>query len=258
MKVLYRALGAELLKIKRTMALWLALIGPLAAVVLTSLIFLAGNDRIIDPSDNPWMLVARNGYGVWSILLFVPFVALESALLGQQEHGNNGWKQIFVLPVPRWATYVAKELVSLGVFALSQLALVAEILMLATLVKVFRIGPPMDYAAPLPWSLILRTALIITVAGWFVISIHTWLGMRLSSFVGVMSVGAVAMVVGLMVGSTELGWYFPWSMPRMAVSALQPGIMGADLLGTMLGCSVVGALVVTLVGAYTQSRRDVL
>jgi hypothetical protein len=257
MKVLYRALGAEILKLKRTMALWLIVIGPLAAVVFTSLIFISGNDQIISADDDPWMLVTRNGFGVWAIMLLTPFIALESALLGQQEHNNQGWKHIYALPVPRWATYIAKEIIALGVFALCQLALVIEVLLLAAFVKFFKIGPPMNYSAPLPWSLILRTALFINVAGWFMISIHTWLGLCWSSFVGAMSAGAAATVVGLMVGSTELGWYFPWSMPRMALTALNPGMVDSGLLIAMLGLSVAGALAVTLFGTWNLSRSDV-
>jgi hypothetical protein len=53
------------------------------------------------------------------------FVTLETGQLSALEHHNKTWKQLYVLPVPRWAVYASKQVIALGLIGLSMIVLAA-------------------------------------------------------------------------------------------------------------------------------------
>jgi len=257
MTALLRALRAEALKIKRTLALWLVLIGPLSVVAFATLIFMQSS-QFINSDTNPWQMIGNNSFGMWAILALPLFIALETALLGQLEHGNAGWKQIFAQPNPRWATYIAKQAITLGVIGLSQIALIVEVILAVVLMRALNVHPDVNYGTPIPWAAFARAGLFSYVAAWLIIAIHTWVGLRWPNFAVAIAAGVVASVAGFMAANGELGWYFPWSIAALSSSAgLRPEI-DAHLLPVALTISIVGTLIVSVLGSWDVTRQDAL
>lgn len=251
------ALRAEMLKIKRTLALWLVVIGPLAVVIFATLLFVQAR-QFVDSETNPWLMIGNNSFGMWAVLAMPLFIALETALLGQLEHGNGGWKRIFAQPNPRWATYFAKQVVTLGVIGLSQIALIAEILLAVLLMRALNVHPIVNYDVPIPWGALAKAGLFSYVAAWLMIAIHTWVGLRWHNFAVAIAVGVIAAVAGFMAVNSELGWYFPWSMAALSsTAALRPEV-DAQLLPLALMLSIAGTLIVSLLGNWDVTRQDVL
>jgi lantibiotic transport system permease protein len=53
------------------------------------------------------------------VLALPLFITLEVALLAGLEHGQDHWKDLFVLPIPRWTIYTAKLATAALLLALS-------------------------------------------------------------------------------------------------------------------------------------------
>ena len=109
---LLAVLRAELLKLRGTLALWMCLIAPGLVVAMTVLqiAFRFSKPVDIEPHD-AWMMLARAIESLWAFLMLPLFLTLEAALLAAVEHGNQQWKHLFALPVPRYRQLTAKWLV---------------------------------------------------------------------------------------------------------------------------------------------------
>ncbi|MCL4248475.1 MAG: ABC transporter permease [Anaerolineae bacterium] len=260
MAALVRALNAERLKMKRSLAWWLVAIGPLAVVAMVALMYIQrpGSGMWKEYADNPWMALATTALGVWSMMFVLLFIALQTALLGNLEQRSDGWKQIFTLPNPRWATYIAKQVIVLVMIGLSTAILLAGVFGVGVLLRALNVHPEQNFAAPIDWSLLLRAGLLSYVGSWLIIAIHTWVGLRWRSFAAASVVGIVATIFAIFALNSDLGWYFPWGMPGMAGFSALDSSTDASLLPLTLALSVAGAAVVTLFGAWDVTRRDVL
>ena len=126
MKVLIRILDAERLKLRRTLALWMAFVAPLSVVFYIVVAFLVGGEEAPPPShENVWDEFSQVVSIFWALLMLPLFVTLQTALLGGLEHRNAQWKHLCALPIPRWAIVLAKQILAAGLMALSHAALVA-------------------------------------------------------------------------------------------------------------------------------------
>ncbi|MEZ4519042.1 MAG: ABC transporter permease [Chloroflexota bacterium] len=128
MNQLIQAIRSEQLKQKRTLALRLAFIAPLAIIVLQFYLLYQNGLTYLEGDQSPWVYWTRQTLQFWALLMAPLFITLETALVAQLDHKQQCWKQLFVLPISRWAIYGAKIIASLAFLALSTLTLLAGIL----------------------------------------------------------------------------------------------------------------------------------
>ncbi|NLG51036.1 MAG: ABC transporter permease subunit [Chloroflexi bacterium] len=248
-----RAIWAERLKMKRTLALWLAPIAPLVIVGLEMALIL-DRAEYFTPGNG---LTTWENYGqqivlLWGLMMLPLFITLETTLLSNLEHSNQQWKHLFALPLPRSAVYVAKQISGMALIALSMVALYGWIVLTGLLLSVLL--PGLGFEEPIPWLTFARYVGISYLAGCLLISIHTWVGLRWHGFVVPIAVGIAAVVVSLFIFQSEYSEWFPWTVPGMALAAQRNGIT----LWPQLIASGVGTLIVALFGAWNVCRRDVL
>ena len=132
-------------------------------------------------------------------------------MLSALEHNNKTWKQLYALPLPRWAVYAAKQFVSMGLIGLSMIFLLAMIVGIGLLLNRFR--PTLGFAAPIPWPTIIQAYLLTYLASWLIISLHLWVSAHWPSFVAAMGVGIVATVAGVLVIESDWARVYPWTLP---------------------------------------------
>lgn len=245
-----RALHAERLKLKGTLALWLTLIAPAVIVGLYVLqLSFQKAPKLIPGTEAAWLQLGQTCLALWAMLMLPLFITLEAALLGALEHGERQWKHLLALPLPRGAHYLAK-LVVLAVLLLIAMTLLVVVLMplggwLLSLTSQMplRGWPPLRDWIQMAWDIYLCSFLIL--------ALHTAIALHWRSFTVVVTVGMSATVMGVRIGqSPDYGPWFPWTMP------LQPVTEHPDLALVVLA-SVVGGLVVTLLGLWAFSRREV-
>ena len=120
MTTLGHMIWAELLKLKRTLALWLVGLAPLTLVLLFVLIIGASG---MSPGEAGWGMIGRQAVGMWAFFMLPLFIALETALLNGIDHKEHAWKRLYTLPIPRWTVYAAKLLIALVLVGVSSLLL---------------------------------------------------------------------------------------------------------------------------------------
>lgn len=251
MNVLLRALSAESLKLRGTLALWMCLITPLTVVVLYVLQLTLsdyGKRAPLPPAD-AWRMFAQSVLVLWTLLMLPLFVTLESALLAGLEHANQQWKHLLALPVPRSVHYLAKLIALIAMLALA-MGLLLVLIPLGGWV-LGQLQPRFGIAGPPPWSFLLPRIAASFAAALLMVALQTWVAIRWRSFTIAVATGMTATVMGFLIGQSErYGHFYPWSMP-LHVLAGKGEHMDFVVLAGLCGC-----LVATAFALWDFLRRE--
>ena len=254
MKSLARALSAEALKLKGTLALWMCLVAPAVVAALYVLQIAATKlpagaaGAVRDPAQS-WQMYCQSVMALWTFLMLPLFVTLEAALLAGLEHADRQWKHLLALPMPRSAHYLAKLAALAGLVALSFLALLA-LLPLGGM-ALMALKPAFGIGGPPPWEYILRGLGACYLASLFMLSLQCWIAVRWSSFTVAVSVGMSATVMGFLIGQSErYGHWYPWTMPLQVLAGKGQWVEFVMVAG------VAGGLAVALLGLLDFQRRE--
>jgi hypothetical protein len=252
MPALARALSAEVLKLRGTLAAWMCLIAPALVVTLyvLQMSFMQYGARPVPPGDQAWNLFAQSAMVLWALLMLPLFVTLQSALLAGLEHGADRWKHLLALPLPRSAHYLAKTLVLAGMVAVATLSLVVLVPIGGYVLQAMQ--PKAGIAGAPPWELLVSRSLACTAAAMLIVALHTWAAIRWRSFTVAVSIGMTATVAGFLIGQSEkFGKFYPWTLPLQVHAADGRFLMWA------IGVGLIGGAVVTLVATVGFARREV-
>jgi hypothetical protein len=247
---LTRILKAEALKIKNTLAFWLAILVPLAVVVLQFLIF-ADRGYPYETVDNMWEPYILQTLNWWTLLMLPLFITLLTALTAGLEHNNHMWKKLFALPVPRWMMYATKQFSSMLLIGISWLALLAFILLSGYLLQ--GLNPELGFGR-VPLLDTLKWISVCYIASWLLISIHTFISLRWKSFVVASAVGIVMTVAGMAVINSDYGPYYPWTLTAMVLINIRDNFPYLNLV--LVGAA--GGVLTALIGGWRFLRHDVL
>jgi hypothetical protein len=250
---IWHALRAERLKVKRTLALWLAPLAPLVIIGLQLAIVLKRTEYYRNQDTTvAWTEFGGQIVFLWTMLLLPLFITLEAALLGNLEHGNRQWKHLFALPIPRGAVYAAKQISTMAIIGLSMAALYLYIVLSGLALR--WVAPGLGFEAPVPWWDFFQTIALAYLASWLILSIHTWVSLRWHSFVVASAVGIAAMVIAVLMFQSDWGQWYPWTYPGLVAYAAEEGLrpMRELLIGSL------GGLGVAFLGGWEVIRRDVL
>ena len=258
MNALGRALSAELLKTKHTLALLMTVLAPLIIAVLQFAMYIQGSEYHLNQVDrNQWLSLNQNSLLFWSLLMMPLFVTLETALLSGLEYDRKNWALLYTMPVPRWAFYAAKMLISLALIGISTVVMLGLVVLTGLILQ--RINPGYGLSAStIPWATMLRSYALLYGASFLIVSIHLWVSSRWPSYVVAFATGIAATVTTVLVFEGELARFFPWSMPGLlALSTLGiPDLVMSVPLFLAIGAG--GGLLVALLGGWNIARRDVL
>ena len=251
MNSMWRALSAESLKLKRTLALALAFLAPLSIGFLLVVMFAQMGSP--NQTEDQWKGLVQNSHVLWSLLMLPLFVTLEMGLLANLEHTNKAWKMLYAQPLPRWSVYTAKQIISMGLIALSMIVLLAVMFVSGRLLQL--INPAFNFDRPFPWEPVARATGVAFLASWCILSFHLWFSIRVPSFVAAMAIGIVGTVAAVMVIQSEkYGPYYPWTLAgTSAMNALQ----GRSFTNSLV-LGIAGGLIIALLGCWDASRREVL
>jgi lantibiotic transport system permease protein len=239
-----RVYYAEILKYKRTSALFLAIGIPFAINGLFLLAYTLNEHLHKAKIADRWELLLSGVMGSW-LQIFLPLgLGILAALSLGLEHQDNQWKQLLTLGIPRVQIYVAKWLAILGLVLLGTLALAIGSLLAGCIITGFQ---------DIPWVQIFKAPLLTFVGSLAIISIQTWLATRFKAFavsIGIALFGTIA--GGLVVQSPTYWKYLPWTYPAGASGMPSPN----DTLA--IGLSVFVALAFLLLAARDFQKRDML
>jgi pimeloyl-ACP methyl ester carboxylesterase len=234
------ALQAEVLKLKRTMALRLVVLASTVVVLLAFFIQSVAITRGIgDFAAALWDSYPRNALTLWAVFLMPLLITVEAALVGAVEHGKQQWKHLFALPVPRHAIYVAKFLVLQALIALG--TVLVGLFVIASGWMLIQWHPVLAASGPAPIASILSQVVQCWLASGLILSVSLWVALRWPSFTAPLGVGIAGTFFALFAQSAIAAKYYPWLLPLDTLSgtdrtaALAIGIGGGILIAT-IGC----------------------
>ena len=252
MSPLMRALSAETIKLRGTLALWMCLIAPAVVVGLYVMQLLVSRMGDMKPGDPTaaWTLFAQACLALWCFLMLPLFVTLEAALLAGLEHNERQWKHLLALPVPRRVHYLAKFAALTGLLRLAMAAFFVLIPLGGAVVMWLK--PAFGLAGLPPWGFLAQKFAAIFAAALLIVAIHTWISIRWRSFTVAVAVGMSATVIGFLVGqSARFGHWYPWSMPVQVLAG------EGQHASFVVVAGLLGGLAVTALGLADFLRREV-
>ena len=253
---LKRALAAEWLKLRRTIALKMVVIAPAAVILLT--LFIASQAPFStlrrNGSADGWGPLVRINLQFWALLMLPLYWTLQTALLAGLDHAENHWKALFARPVPRWSLYAAKLSMVLMMVSTSGVLLVAGIVTEGALLG--KLTDEVRFPFPAPGGSMFLQVAQMTALALLPLALQFWISLRSLSFSVTVASGIVAIVAGfamLLAAGPYGGWpqYFPWSLPMLVLGRQQENI------GLALGISGMLATVVVVFSCADFCRRDV-
>jgi hypothetical protein len=202
----------ELIKIKRSAALWVVILGAgfIPFVIMLSYVLQPRQNmkRLARYNPNPWIHHMENIWQSFSVFLLPLFIILICSLITQIEYKNNTWKQVYASPQSFGTIYFSK----LG-------TVILMILLLFLLFNLFTIGAAIvanlfypaygffDYSFSGVKLLQLNLLTIIATLG--IIGIQYFLSMRFKNFIIPVGIGMACLIVTMM----AMGWKHIFKIP---------------------------------------------
>src|SRR5215813_217643 len=241
-----RALHAELLKLKRTLAFRMIFLLPFLVALLEFFVLL--RTKKFPAGFELWQTLPKNSLQVWAVFMMPLLITLETALLNGIEHSDKQWKHIFALPVPRHSVYFAKFVVAQALILNSTVIL--SLLTAIVGVAGMRLRPELANAGPVPFLSLAKNTALDWVAGGLIIAIHTWISIRWAGFPVALGAGIGGTFFALFAASASLGKYYPWLLPN--------NIFIHGRFGTAILLGAAGGIIGALLGCFEFTRRDVV
>lgn len=187
------SLRSEILKTKRTAALYFTLIG--AAVIPFTFLLNVLMDGIEETRKDPLNSILKLHSEMNGLVIFPMFVILVCTLLPQIEYKNNTWKQVLTSPQKKMNVFMAKFI---NIHLLILLFLVAtHIFMFLTVVAAHFIDPTLDLLnQPLDGYVVLRKAANAYVTVLALCAIQFWIGLRFKNFIVPIAIGLALWLTG--------------------------------------------------------------
>ncbi len=258
MNALGRALSAELLKTKRTLALLMTVIAPAIIAVIQFAMYIQRREYYLGQVDpKQWLSLNQNSMVFWSLAMLPLFVTLETALLSGLEYGRKNWTLLYTLPVPRWAFYAAKEVISLALIGISTLVMLGFILLDGVILQAINPDYGLD-AALIPYTKMLTGYTLIFLGAFLIVSIHLWVSSRWPNYVVAFGAGIAATVTDMLIFQSDWGRFFPWTLPALLALSTTGKVDIGLPASLFLAIGVGGGLLVALLGGWNIAHRDVL
>jgi hypothetical protein len=233
----WRCYSADWLKLRHTLALWLALGGGALPVLLNFLIIYFRGEKLLAARQNPWAHYIGMSWQTTSLLLLPLFLILLASLLVALENRATAWKHLYALPLGRGAVLGSKLLVLLQLNLLAQVVYV--LLLLASGKTLGLLRPELlfqNYQAPLPEVVRMLGHSYLATLG--ILGIQYVAALWWRNFALPLSVG----IVGLIAALTLLRWehveWVPYAAPAQVLSmldqradgllAIKPGLCPAE------------------------------
>lgn len=243
------AVAVEVLKLKGSLTALMTLLGPLSVVVFAVLLLSnQGNDTL---AETGWQRFMQGAIAIWAYLVFPLLVALQAASINQIDHAVDGWKRMFSLPIKATHLFFAKLLILLAVMLASNVFLALGLIGVSGVWG--QLATEIPSLTPEVAALAFQSLMACVCGGSLMIAMHFLLSWSMSSFVVPLTVGVVATMTIVQVGSSQYWVWNPWTWGMTAaLSAEASRSLLAVVLGFGLGllASVVGALMARRLRGY--------
>lgn len=241
-----KAFRAELLKLRHSNMLSIAMFMPLFFVIMGFSNFLRYKELFTSKGQNVWQQIYTQSalfYGLFIIPLFVTIIV---AILIRIENSEDNFKRIITLPVKRSDIYISKLIVGCIIVFLN-LVLFMILIILAGLV----ITPGVE---SMPMNLI-YSPMLCFIAALPVIALQYYFSMKFSNIAVPLGIGVIFSVPAVLIDNTRYWIMFPWTYPGRAIlykanAGLQPSL-------SMYIIGIIVFIVFVFLGVYEFNNKDI-
>ncbi|WP_100330121.1 ABC transporter permease [Bacillus xiapuensis] len=239
-------ISVERLKLKRSKIWILYILGPLVGVLLAFINFRNNYDLFMQPGDSEWV-------EVWTqVAIFMgPFVlpiavGIYAAFVCRGEHIGGGWKQLLTLPIGRSKIFMGKFFM-------------ASIMVAITLLIVLLFFLSFGFFNGLEGDLPLIQIIIFIVQGFLaclpLLLIQLIVSLRAKTFGIPLAFSIIFTLPAIIVASTPLGQFYPWTQPMLAMSPADESPIESYFL---FYCLLIATFSLFLLfGLRSFSKRDI-
>lgn len=244
--MLIKLFRIELLKIRRSLALLMALACPAMVVVLVLGVTLR-QTAAVDFNEKTWFGIWQTSTAIWCYFMLPLYIALITGLLNGNEHRNQTWRLMLALPISLRQLYFVKALLAWSFVIAANLLLVLYISLAAMALGFF--GYAMQGAFEFS---VAYTVLNISLACIPILVIQHAISWRFSNIVFPLATGVIATMGIVQLGSSKYWVYYPWSYILMAVNGSSP-----DMQQQALWLAIALGSILFAVTSYWLGKQEV-
>ena len=228
------SIAVEFVKLRRSLALLLALVAPALIAI-----FLFFNLLRFDNAST-WERAAQTSTAIWAFFMLPMSVTALTALVAHTEHGPRAWDYLRALPRPRWQLYAAKAIAVAAVIAMMSVLLAGATV--AVIETAAWIKPDVAATGSRDIGSYLLLLGRVFVSAWLLMAVQLWIALRYASFVPALSLGIGGTFFAVVATSSRLGVLMPWQIPVNQLAADPDRAALALLIGGAGGCVALGAM----------------
>lgn len=256
MKTFLINIRAEMLKTKRTTAVWLTLFAGAFVPIIMFIAAFAKTEKLAKIyGQDPWLTLVNISWRSAAPFLLPIYIILLCSLMAQIEFRNNTWKQVFASPRSYFDIYFSKLfiilmliLLSLGIF---DLACILSGYSMSTLSDKFTF-----YGRPMHLREMAHMTLNIFISTLGIVSIQYWLSVRFKNFIVSFGIGLACMLTCMIsAGYWEKSRYIPYLYP-WEVYKNQTEMMSDKVRETLLYSLIIFAAVMLAGFADMVFRKE--
>jgi hypothetical protein len=214
MTAFLNSLHSEWLKIKRSLAFWMVVIGGFFTPSIIIAARLINYDKLpaLYSAEDFWSLLWKNSWESMAIF-FLPLGAiLTTSLITQIEYKNNTWKQLHTLPLSYTTIFFAK-LAVIVVLMLLFFVLFNIGIYLAAIVPYLLVGGTPYPSQPIPYSDFLRANALYFLDTLPIVALQYLIALRFKNFLVPVGLGFVFWVGSLAALTWQYGYVIPYTYP---------------------------------------------
>ena len=212
MTAFFHAFQSEWLKTRRSLALWMVLIGGFftpTIIIIARLVRYTAVPALYSKEDF-WNLLWRNSWESMAIF-FLPLGAiLSTSLIAQIEYKNNTWKQLHTLPLSYTTIFFAKLAVILSLMAIFFVLFNIGIYLSAIVPYLLISGTPYP-TGPIPWQSFLTDDLFYFLECLPIVALQYLLALRFKNFLVPVGLGFLFWVGAIGSVSWRFGYVIPYT-----------------------------------------------
>lgn len=235
-------LSAELIKLRRSLVLLVALAAPLCVSAF------AGLALATRAPGAKWERFLDEGLAMWSFFMLPMSITALTLLLAQIEHGSRMWRHLLVLPVPRAGLVLAKTAVAALLLLLMQ-ALVYVGLYLAGFAVSAGL-PTTQLHGDHQFGDMAVGLLAMAIGALPMLLIQLWVALVSRSFVLPLVIGILGTFFALVITASGANVYIPWLLQIYATMWPKP----AGVIGVAAGLAGAGLVLTAM--CWDVARRE--
>lgn len=217
------SIKAESLKVHRSNAFWLTVIGAAFIPFVNAIKLLARPDLFVSKMNgDPWATFINDNWAVAASFLLPVYVILVMSLVVQIEYGNNTWKQVYASPRSYADIFFSKLLVIN--FLVIVCFILFTIFIIASGFLVYVINHDYDFLFnPIPWEYLFALVKRMYTSIVAIMAIQYWLSMQIKNIIIPIGIGMILLIGGFMIRQWEYVAYYPYMHPLL-VYFKNPGL----------------------------------